>query len=50
MIVAQALPFKYGLSIVEAADEQVEFDKLSFHKAIVSLIAHLLSLLLIRIK
>ncbi|MDT4895941.1 MAG: hypothetical protein QOH25_1018, partial [Acidobacteriota bacterium] len=41
--------FQDGLRIVEAADEQVEFDKCSFHKTILSLIAHLLLLLLIRI-
>ncbi len=49
MVIAQALLFEDGLSIVEAADEQVEFDKFSFHKTILSLIANLLLLLLIRI-
>jgi hypothetical protein len=43
------LLFKNGLIIVETADEQVECDKFSFHKTILSLIAHLPPLLLIRI-
>ena len=42
MIIAQALLFKDGLIIVEVADEQVEFDKFSFHKTILSPLAHLL--------
>ena len=49
MIIAQALLFEDGFRIVEAADEQVEFDKFSFHKTILSPLAHLLFLLLIRI-
>ena len=49
MIIAQALLFEDGFRIVEAADEQVECDKFSFHKTILSLFAHLLPLLLIRI-
>jgi len=49
VIIAQALLFEDGLIIVETADEQVEFDKFSFHKTILSLIANLLLLLLIRI-
>ena len=49
MIIAQALLFEDGFRIVETADEQVECDKFSFHKTILSLIAHLLPLLLIRI-
>lgn len=49
MIIAQALLFEDGFRIVEAADEQVESDKFSFHKTILSLLAHLLPLLLIRI-
>ena len=49
MIITQALVCEDGLIIVEAADEQVECDKFSFHKTILSLIAHLLPLLLIRI-
>lgn len=49
MVIAQALPFEDGFRIVEAADEQVEFDKFSFHKTILSPLAHLLPLLLIRI-
>ncbi len=49
MIVAQALLFENGLSIVETADEQVESDEFSIHKTILSPIAHLLPLLLIRI-
>jgi hypothetical protein len=49
VIITQALLFKNRFRIVEAADEQVEFDKFSFHKTILSLIAHLLPLLLIRI-
>jgi hypothetical protein len=36
MIIAQALLFQNGFRIVEAADEQVEFDKFSFHKTILS--------------
>lgn len=36
MIIAQALLFEDRLIIGEAADEQVEFDKFSFHKTILS--------------
>ncbi len=49
MIVTQALLFEDGLRIVGATDEQVESDEFSFHKTILSLIANLLPLLLIRI-
>jgi hypothetical protein len=49
VVVAQALLFQDGLRIVEAAEEQIEFDKFSFHKTILSLTAHLLLLPLIRI-
>ncbi len=34
MMITRALLFKDGFRIVEAADEQVEFDKFSFHKTI----------------
>lgn len=49
MVVAQALLFKDGLIIVEAADEQIEFDKFSFHKTILSTHCSSAFLLLIRI-
>ncbi len=49
MIITQALLFEDGLSIVEAADEQVEFDKFSFHKTILSTHCSSAFLLLIRI-
>src|ERR687884_500830 len=32
VVIAQALLFQNGMSIVEVADEQVEFDKFVFHK------------------
>ena len=49
MIIAQALLFKDGLIIVEVADEQVEFDKFSFHKTILSTHCSSAFLLLIRL-
>jgi hypothetical protein len=49
MIIAQALLFKNGFRIVETADEQVECDKFSFHKTILSTHCSSAFLLLIRI-
>ncbi len=50
MVVAQALLFKDRFRIVEAADEQVEFDKFVFHKLnLINRAALLPFLLLIRI-
>jgi hypothetical protein len=49
MVIAQALLFQHRLGIVEAADEQVEFDKQGFDKTILSPLANLLFLPLIRI-
>jgi hypothetical protein len=51
MVIAQALLFQKGMSIVEVADEQVEFDKFVFHKLnLINRAANLPFLLLIRIR
>ena len=49
MIIAQALLFEDGFRIVEVADEQIECDKFSFHKTILSTHCSSAFLLLIRI-
>jgi hypothetical protein len=49
VVVTQALLFQDGLGIVEAADEQVEFDKQGFHKTILPTHRPSAFLLLIRI-